>query len=78
MPHRPIARPERDRVEIHDVRVIVEEILRHNPSLANELRLSLARRTDLRPIGDDLPAMTPQDQYVRSRALEILDQAAGK
>ena len=54
MPYRPIARPERDRVEIHDVRVIVEEILRHNPSLANELRLSLARRTDLRPIGDDL------------------------
>jgi hypothetical protein len=75
MRNRPSSAVDRDRVEIHAVRIVVEEILRHHPSLIDQLRISLARRTDLRPAGDDFPAMMPQDQYVRSRALEIVEQA---
>lgn len=74
MRNRPIAAPDRDRTEIHAIRVIVEEILRENSSLIPRLRSSLIHRTDLRPIGDDPPSMMPPDPYVRSRALEILDQ----
>ena len=75
MPNRPTSGVDRDRVEIHAIRVIIEEMLRQHPSLISELRNSLAHRVDLRPDGDDLPAMMPQDHYVRSRALAILDQA---
>jgi hypothetical protein len=76
MRNRPVTAVDRDRVEVHAVRVIVEELLKTQPNLIAELRGRLARRTDLRPLGDDPPAMMPQDQYVRSRALAILDQAA--
>jgi hypothetical protein len=48
-------------------------LLKTQPTLIAELRERLARRTDLRPSGDNPPAMMPQDQYVRSLALEILE-----
>jgi hypothetical protein len=78
MPNRPTSAVDRDRVEIHAIRVIVEEILRHNLDLIPQLRITLTHRVDLRPAGDSLPAMMPADPYVRDRAMAILDHAEKK
>lgn len=78
MRNRPITAPERDRTEIHAVRVILDEFLRLQPDLIPALKVRISHRIDLRPVGDDLPAMMPADPFVRGLALEILDQASNQ